>query len=91
MEPDKRLKLSLFISSRVSAEALAQLYEALSVIAYTRYELELIDVEENKPRAEAAGITKVPTLVYHSPNGDKRTDELTDCTHIRALLGLTSR
>lgn len=84
-----RYKLTLFVKPENSGKGLARLYTALENVAYTDYELRIIDVNEEPKKAKKANIFDTPTLIYHSPDGDVILDMLADVDGIRKVLGLS--
>lgn len=83
-----KYKLSLFITKETSGKALAQLYKALEVIPYTDYQLRMVDVGSEPERAKNSGVTETPLLIYHSPDGDKRTAKISNLYLVREFLGI---
>jgi hypothetical protein len=66
-----KFNLKLYITPDSSGTALAHLYTALSLLSYTDYQLEIVDVLKERERAAEAGIVVTPSLVYHAPAGDR--------------------
>ncbi|MBS1997818.1 MAG: hypothetical protein JSS86_15955, partial [Cyanobacteria bacterium SZAS LIN-2] len=64
-------KLTLYVTPDTSGKALSNLYKALSELAYTAYQLEMIDVVKEPERASEMGVVDTPLLVYHAADGDK--------------------
>lgn len=83
-----QFKLSLYLTPSNSGKALAYLYSALSVLPYTDYELELIDVALMPEKAIQMGIVLTPSLVYHSSQGDRIISAIEDSALIRKTLGI---
>lgn len=83
-----RYKLTLYVTPDSSGKALADLYRALSELAYNDYELDMVDVVEQPDKAKQAGIIGTPTLVYHAEEGDKVIMRVSDIALVRKTLGL---
>lgn len=83
-----RFRLTLYVTPDNSGKALADLYAALQVIAYTDYELEIVNALAEPKRAKQAKIEDTPKLIQHSPNGDKIIGELSNHKKLRNLLGI---
>lgn len=65
-----KFKLTLFVKTDDSGQALSMLYRALEFHDYTDYELDIVDVLKEPIRAESYGIRQTPTLVHHTEDGD---------------------
>ena len=83
-----RFKLSLFVTPDSSGKALSHLYRALENLAYTDYELRIIDVLENPERAREAKIVGTPALVYHAPGGEVLIHKISDIDAVRNAMGI---
>jgi len=80
--------LTLYVTPNSSREALSNLYRALSVLDYTDYQLELIDVSKEPQRAKEANTMEAATLVWHRPEGVVRVEKLADTELVRRMLQL---
>ena len=85
---DTRIRLTLYVTPQVSGEALAHLYKALSIVSYSAYELELVDIQKDAQRALKDGVDSAPLLICHTATGDKRIEKLADTAQLRTQLGL---
>jgi hypothetical protein len=83
-----KLVLTLYVTPVSSREALSNLYRALSVLDYTDYQLELIDMSKEPERAQEANIVGPATLVWHRPEGVVRVEKLADTALVRRMLQL---
>lgn len=84
----EKIKLTMFVQSTNSGQALAHLYRALEFHDYTDYELEIIDVLNRKEVAHSQGVTETPTLIKHCANNDVRlTGDLSDVARVRTIFG----
>jgi hypothetical protein len=83
-----RYKLTLFVTPLNSGKALAHLYKALENLAYTDYELKIVDELEERERLKAARLNEAPILVYHGPAGDVIVESVSDTEAVRKALGI---
>lgn len=84
-----KFKLTLYVTPDNSGKALVHLYQALSVLPYNAYQLEIIDVLQDPQKAKGAGVIGTPTLVYHATDGDKAINSVSDLTLVRRALGIS--
>lgn len=84
--------LTLYTTSEGSGKALRTLYKALQTLAYTDYQLEIVNVREEPEKALEAGVVSPPMLVWHSASGDKKTKgPLFDSKAVRELLEINGQ
>ncbi len=83
-----RYKLTLFVTPDNSGLALSHLYKALELLAYTDYELRMVDILEDQKRAKKANVSRTPMLVYHAAAGDIYLENVSDHESVRTSLGL---
>lgn len=83
-----KLKLTLFVKTNDSGQALSQLYRALEFHDYTDYELDIVDILKEPVRATALEIRHAPALIMHMENGDVfMTSDLENIQKIRETFG----
>ncbi|MBY0550421.1 MAG: hypothetical protein K2W95_24290 [Candidatus Obscuribacterales bacterium] len=82
--------LALYVTSKDSGKALAELYKILELWEYTDYELTIIDVMNDRELALEAGITQTPVVTLIGDSGLKQyAGDLKDHARAREVLGLT--
>lgn len=81
--------LALYVTSKDSGKALAELYKILEHLEYTDYELAIIDVVKDRELASEAGVTQTPAVTLIGDSGLKQYDgDLKDHVRAREVLGL---
>lgn len=84
----EKLRLTMFVHSDNSGQALSQLYRALEFHAYTDYELVITNVFEDPLKAQSNQVSETPTLVRHTENGDiSMVGDLSDVIKVRTTFG----
>lgn len=83
-----KFKLTLFVKTFESGNTLSLLYKALEFHAYADYELDIVDVLKEPPRATAHNICQTPTLMMHTECGEVfMTSDLADIQKVRLTFG----
>lgn len=86
-----KFKLTLFVKTDNSREALSLLYRALEFHDYTDYELDIVDVLKEPIKAESFGIRETPTLIQLTDDGDLFvSSDLEDPKKLRDIFGFKS-
>jgi len=83
-----RYRLTLFVTPESSGKALQNLYIALSELAYTDYELRMVDVVQEPELARKYKIIEPPALVYHKREGPIVIEHMGEAEAIRKMLGI---